>query len=136
MGAAANIFCSFRSAFMSIPPQELTTHLTYLQCAPVNVGLTDRHPYVRRTAVMGVLKIYHIDANVVIAQGGWAGGFGLHRDNFPLIVVHTNPCPHYPVLVSRNNMLPNMMPAHPKGCWTNSVRCSDLRPTLRSWPTA
>lgn len=36
---------------------------------PVNVGLEDRHPYVRRTAVMGVLKLHHIDHNIVVQQG-------------------------------------------------------------------
>lgn len=39
------------------------------QVAPVAAGLDDRHPYVRRTAVMGVLKITHIDRVVVDAQG-------------------------------------------------------------------
>ena len=43
--------------------------LSLFQCSPVNTGLIDRHPYVRRTAVMGVLKIYHIDPNIVLAQG-------------------------------------------------------------------
>ncbi|KAG1664607.1 hypothetical protein FOA52_004482 [Chlamydomonas sp. UWO 241] len=37
--------------------------------SPVTSGLDDRHPYVRRTAVMGVLKIFHIDPLVVHAQG-------------------------------------------------------------------
>ncbi len=40
-----------------------------MQVSPVNQGLEDRHPYVRRTAVMGVLKIQHIDANVVANTG-------------------------------------------------------------------
>uniref|UniRef100_A0A7R9Z186 Beta-adaptin appendage C-terminal subdomain domain-containing protein n=1 Tax=Chlamydomonas euryale TaxID=1486919 RepID=A0A7R9Z186_9CHLO len=33
------------------------------------MGLDDRHPYVRRTAVMGVLKILHTNEAVVHAQG-------------------------------------------------------------------
>jgi hypothetical protein len=40
-----------------------------LQTSPVLAGLDDRHPYVRRTAVMGVLKIHHIDPNVVANMG-------------------------------------------------------------------
>jgi vesicle coat complex subunit len=32
-------------------------------------GLSDKHPYVRRTAVMGVLKIYHVDRTVVDNTG-------------------------------------------------------------------
>lgn len=32
---------------------------------PVQKGLTDQHPYVRRTAVMGVLKMYHMEKHVV-----------------------------------------------------------------------
>lgn len=64
------------------------------QVAPITTGLSDRHPYVRRTAVMGVLKVYHIDPNTVAQQGaagaaevarlesgGWgagAGGWGVH----------------------------------------------------------
>lgn len=31
---------------------------------PINQGLEDKHPYVRRTAVMGVLKVYHINRDV------------------------------------------------------------------------
>lgn len=46
--------------------------LAVAQVAPVTQGLEDRHPYVRRTAVMGVLKIQHIDANVVAHTGGQA----------------------------------------------------------------
>ena len=55
--------------------------LSLRQCSPVNTGLIDRHPYVRRTAVMGVLKIYHIDPNIVLAQGeaGELGGEGAGR---------------------------------------------------------
>eukprot|EP00878_Enallax_costatus_P027330 GHUV01029406.1.p1 GENE.GHUV01029406.1~~GHUV01029406.1.p1 ORF type:complete len:554 (+),score=105.09 GHUV01029406.1:514-2175(+) len=36
---------------------------------PVTVGLDDRHPYVRRTAVMGVLKIWHMNPDIVESQG-------------------------------------------------------------------
>ncbi|KAF6256499.1 adaptin N terminal region-domain-containing protein [Scenedesmus sp. NREL 46B-D3] len=36
---------------------------------PVTAGLDDRHPYVRRTAVMGVLKIWHMNPDIVEAQG-------------------------------------------------------------------
>eukprot|EP00882_Tetradesmus_deserticola_P005616 GHRQ01005912.1.p1 GENE.GHRQ01005912.1~~GHRQ01005912.1.p1 ORF type:complete len:171 (+),score=52.42 GHRQ01005912.1:616-1128(+) len=35
---------------------------------PVTAGLDDRHPYVRRTAVMGVLKIWHMNAGVLLAD--------------------------------------------------------------------
>jgi vesicle coat complex subunit len=40
-----------------------------LQVTPVTTGLDDRHPYVRRTAVMGVLKIWHMNPDVVDSQG-------------------------------------------------------------------
>jgi hypothetical protein len=40
-----------------------------MQVSPILTGLSDRHPYVRRTAVMGVLKVYHIDPNTVAQQG-------------------------------------------------------------------
>jgi hypothetical protein len=40
-----------------------------LQVHPVLAGLDDRHPYVRRTAVMGVLKIWHMSEDVVESQG-------------------------------------------------------------------
>jgi hypothetical protein len=43
------------------------------QSSPVLQGLDDRHPYVRRTAVMGVLKIWHIDRVMVDNTGGWWG---------------------------------------------------------------
>ena len=33
--------------------------------SPIQRGLKDRHPYVRRTAVMGVLKVYNFDADAV-----------------------------------------------------------------------
>jgi hypothetical protein len=36
-----------------------------LQVTPVTAGLDDRHPYVRRTAVMGVLKIWHMNAGTL-----------------------------------------------------------------------
>eukprot|EP00878_Enallax_costatus_P021868 GHUV01023176.1.p1 GENE.GHUV01023176.1~~GHUV01023176.1.p1 ORF type:complete len:101 (+),score=13.04 GHUV01023176.1:53-355(+) len=39
------------------------------QVTPVTVGLDDRHPYVRRTAVMGVLKIWHMNPDIVESQG-------------------------------------------------------------------
>lgn len=39
------------------------------QVNPVTVGLDDRHPYVRRTAVMGVLKIWHMNPDIVESQG-------------------------------------------------------------------
>lgn len=51
--------------------------MSHLQCSPVLQGLDDRHPYVRRTAVMGVLKIYHIDKAMVENTGwGWGRGEG------------------------------------------------------------
>ncbi len=36
-----------------------------VQMSPIQRGLKDRHPYVRRTAVMGVLKVYNFDADAV-----------------------------------------------------------------------
>lgn len=39
------------------------------QVAPVMAGLSDRHPYVRRTAVMGVLKIWHMSPDTVTNTG-------------------------------------------------------------------
>lgn len=37
--------------------------------APINAGLRDRHPYVRRTAVMGVLKLLHANADTATQAG-------------------------------------------------------------------
>lgn len=37
--------------------------------APIQRGLEDRHPYVRRTAVMGVLKVHNFDAAAVQNAG-------------------------------------------------------------------
>ena len=54
---------------MYLPRRPHTPYALVDQTAPVNHGLEDRHPYVRRTASMGVLKIYHIDANIVLQQG-------------------------------------------------------------------
>ena len=40
-----------------------------VQMSPIQRGLKDRHPYVRRTAVMGVLKVYNFDADAVRNAG-------------------------------------------------------------------
>ena len=37
--------------------------------SPIQQGLQDAHPYVRRTAVMGVLKVYHLDKAAVLNAG-------------------------------------------------------------------
>ena len=37
--------------------------------SPIQMGLQDGHPYVRRTAVMGVLKVYHLDKAAVRNAG-------------------------------------------------------------------
>ena len=37
--------------------------------SPIQMGLQDAHPYVRRTAVMGVLKVYHLDQGAVRNAG-------------------------------------------------------------------
>lgn len=39
------------------------------QMSPIQMGLQDAHPYVRRTAVMGVLKVYHLDKAAVRNAG-------------------------------------------------------------------
>ena len=39
------------------------------QMSPIQQGLRDAHPYVRRTAVMGVLKVYHLDESAVRNAG-------------------------------------------------------------------
>ncbi|KAG2423691.1 hypothetical protein HXX76_015081 [Chlamydomonas incerta] len=57
-GLALRSLCSLR----------VTNFLEYV-VTPIMAGLSDRHPYVRRTAVMGVLKVYHIDPNTVAQQG-------------------------------------------------------------------
>ena len=41
--------------------------------SPIQRGLKDRHPYVRRTAVMGVLKVYNFDADAVRNAGAVPG---------------------------------------------------------------
>ena len=40
-----------------------------LQMQPIRMGLKDPHHYVRRTAVMGVLKVYHLDQALVRNAG-------------------------------------------------------------------
>ena len=40
-----------------------------MQMSPIQQGLQDAHPYVRRTAVMGVLKVYHLDKAAVLNAG-------------------------------------------------------------------
>ena len=40
-----------------------------MQVSPVSLALQDRNPYVRRTAVLGVLKIYNLDAAAVRNAG-------------------------------------------------------------------
>lgn len=40
--------------------------------SPIQMGLQDAHPYVRRTAVMGVLKVYHLDKAAVRNAGGFS----------------------------------------------------------------
>lgn len=40
-----------------------------MQMSPIQRGLEDRHPYVRRTAVMGVLKVYNFDEAAVQNAG-------------------------------------------------------------------
>lgn len=39
------------------------------QMGPIQQGLKDAHPYVRRTAVMAVLKVYNIDRGAVQRTG-------------------------------------------------------------------
>ncbi|GLI59252.1 hypothetical protein VaNZ11_001098 [Volvox africanus] len=57
-GLALRSLCSLRVA----------NFLEYV-VTPIITGLADRHSYVRRTAVMGVLKVHHIDP-VAVAQHG------------------------------------------------------------------
>jgi len=45
------------------------SNLTEYLMAPIQRGLQDRHPYVRRTAVMGVLKVHNFDAEAVRNAG-------------------------------------------------------------------
>lgn len=40
-----------------------------MQMSPIQQGLQDAHPYVRRTAVTGVLKVYHLDSAAVLNAG-------------------------------------------------------------------
>lgn len=40
-----------------------------LQMQPIRMGVIDGHPYVRRTAVMGVLKVYNLDSTAVKNAG-------------------------------------------------------------------
>jgi len=57
-GLALRTLCSLRVANL----------LEYL-VNPLKVGLEDHEAYVRRTAVMGVYKVYHLDSHVVDNQG-------------------------------------------------------------------
>jgi vesicle coat complex subunit len=47
--------------------RNILCHVVVLQVTPVSAGLDDRHPYVRRTAVMGVLKIWHMNPGGLLA---------------------------------------------------------------------
>ena len=47
------------------------TPCAHPQMSPIQRGLKDRHPYVRRTAVMGVLKVYNFDADAVRNCGAY-----------------------------------------------------------------
>eukprot|EP00191_Tetraselmis_sp_GSL018_P016705 CAMPEP_0177583838 /NCGR_PEP_ID=MMETSP0419_2-20121207/3549_1 /TAXON_ID=582737 /ORGANISM="Tetraselmis sp., Strain GSL018" /LENGTH=782 /DNA_ID=CAMNT_0019073283 /DNA_START=341 /DNA_END=2685 /DNA_ORIENTATION=- len=57
-GLALRTLCSLRVANL----------LEYL-VSPLKAGLDDAEAYVRRTAVMGVYKVYHLDSDVVHDQG-------------------------------------------------------------------
>jgi len=57
-GLALRTLCSLRVANL----------LEYL-ISPLKVGLVDQEAYVRRTAVMGVYKVYHLASDVVYDQG-------------------------------------------------------------------
>ncbi len=77
-------------AYLSVTRKRLTSVCAYvcvcvclcvlcaLQSSPVLQGLSDRDPYVRRTAVMGVLKIYHVDTHVVENTGTDRGHIDAH----------------------------------------------------------
>lgn len=70
LGHAAQPLCSLRVLFASITTCSRPPHT---QVTPIMTGLGDRHPYVRRTAVMGVLKVAHIDPASVQQHGAcWA----------------------------------------------------------------
>ncbi|KAK9822016.1 hypothetical protein WJX74_000790 [Apatococcus lobatus] len=57
-GLALRSLCSLRVANL----------IEYL-VSPIQMGLKDAHPYVRRTAVMGVLKVYNMDEDFVQNSG-------------------------------------------------------------------
>jgi len=42
-----------------------------MQMQPIHMGVKDAHPYVRRTAVMGVLKVYNLDQVAVRNAGNF-----------------------------------------------------------------
>ncbi|KAK9826712.1 hypothetical protein WJX81_000377 [Elliptochloris bilobata] len=52
-------------ALRSLCQLRVANLIEYLM-SPIQQGLKDAHPYVRRTAVMGVLKVYHLDSNAVL----------------------------------------------------------------------
>ena len=52
------------------------------QMYPIQQGLRDAHPYVRRTAVMGVLKVYHLD-ELAVRNAGEMGQAMQHMQLVP-----------------------------------------------------
>lgn len=63
------------------------SNLTEYLMTPIRRGLEDRHPYVRRTAVMGVLKVWTFDPAAVQNSGMLETVFVmLTRDTDPMVI--------------------------------------------------
>ena len=62
-----------------------------MQVSPVSLALQDRNPYVRRTAVLGVLKIYNLDAAAVRNAGIEKNSMALclHLCSRPVVCKHS-----------------------------------------------
>jgi AP-4 complex subunit beta-1 len=76
-GLALRSLCSLR----------LPTILEYV-IEPLKTSLKDRSPYVRKTAVMGILKVYHLDPDLVRDAELVDTCYSMLRDNDPLVVTN------------------------------------------------
>ncbi|KJE92672.1 hypothetical protein CAOG_03591 [Capsaspora owczarzaki ATCC 30864] len=76
-GLALRNMCSLR----------LSSLLEYI-LPPLKNGLADRSPYVRKTAVMGVLKVYYLNQQAILDSGLVSTVYSLLTETSPVVVVN------------------------------------------------
>ncbi|XP_003383030.1 PREDICTED: AP-4 complex subunit beta-1-like [Amphimedon queenslandica] len=72
-------------ALRSMSSLRLPNVIEYIE-SPLQSGLTDKSPYVRRTAVMGVVKLYYIAPDIVSDMKWSSVLYDMLRDDDPLVV--------------------------------------------------